>query len=280
MTTYVSTGGFKNQSCVSTAESFFASGIEAIELSGGVFDKFLRKRVDSLVSKGAKITLHNYVPLWPEPYVVNLASNDSAVFRQSVAHIKEMIRFSSDIGSEWYAFHGGYLLNPRPDDLGKPLNSAVISSYSDSMDRFKGAYKELLYYAELYGVNLLIENNVLSYENSVRFANNPLLLCEPSEIRSFFETFSDSNAGLLLDFAHFKVSGNSLKFDLLSGFRDIEPFIKGYHLSDNDGLEDSNQAFTNESWFTPLIGEKDYCVIEVYSDELNILSEQVRLIDK
>ena len=41
--------------------------------------------------------------------------------------------------------------------------------------------------------------------------------------------------------------------------------IGGYHLSDNNGLSDTNEKFSEDSWFWPYINKKiNYYTIEVY----------------
>ena len=45
----------------------------------------------------------------------------------------------------------------------------------------------------------------------------------------------------------------------------LKPYIEGYHLSDNDGLKDSNREFTKNSWFYNGLKDVKYISIEVYS---------------
>lgn len=280
MSIYVSTGGVKNQSCIRTAEMFYDAGINSIELSGGNYDPYFIEGLDKLIARGANLTLHNYVPYWPEPYVVNLASSDDTVYQRSIEHIRKSIELSAYIGSKWFAFHAGYLLNPKPTELGKPLSKMEIAPHGEYLRKFKKSYIELLPYAEEYGINLLIENNVLSRLNSVQFEKNPLLLCDPIEIAGFFNDIRNSNSGLLLDLAHLKVSSRSLNFNLETGLKQIAPFVKGYHLSDNDGTEDSNEEIDKNSWFMPYMDHQEYTVIEVYTDSIDKLVKQVKLIEE
>ena len=86
------------------------------------------------------------------------------------------------------------------------------------------------------------------------------------------------NVGILIDVAHLKVSAETLKFDKIDYLSKMKPFIHAYHLSDNDGTSDSNQPFTPNSWFWPYINRAlNYYTIEVYTEDLSLLSSQVQL---
>jgi sugar phosphate isomerase/epimerase len=88
-----------------------------------------------------------------------------------------------------------------------------------------------------------------------------------------------SNIGLLMDVGHLKVSSNSLNFNKGEGLKSLKKYIKGYHLSDNDGIFDSNNKIHKDSWFWDFIdGNQDYYSIEVYRFQTNQLCEQYKLV--
>ena len=90
-----------------------------------------------------------------------------------------------------------------------------------------------------------------------------------------------SNVGLLLDLAHFQVSANTLKFNKYENVKRLNKYIKGYHISDNDGRSDSNLAVTRDSWFWSIIKKDlDYYSIEVYDPNIENLVNQYKLINK
>ena len=58
----------------------------------------------------------------------------------------------------------------------------------------------------------------------------------------------------------------------------VSPWIRAYHLSENDGLSDSNKPVTKDSWFWPYIKKNlDYYSLEVYGNSPQELFEQLRL---
>ena len=108
------------------------------------------------------------------------------------------------------------------------------------MSRFIENVNELALFAEELGATLLIENNVLSYSNYHYFNENPFLMVNAEECIKVMNETPD-NVLLLVDVAHLKVSSNSLGFNKIQFLELVNSFIGAYHLSDNDGLSDSNE---------------------------------------
>ena len=129
-------------------------------------------------------------------------------------------------------------------------------------------------------IKILIENNVITIENYKKFKQNPLLLTHPDEIIKFFKK-CDKNVRLLLDVGHLKVSSKTQGFNLSKGHEMLKPYIEGYHLSDNNGLRDSNEEFTKKSWFyNKMKKDVKYISIEVYTKNLKKLKSLQNLIRK
>jgi hypothetical protein len=118
---------------------------------------------------------------------------------------------------------------------------------------------------------------VLSSKNSTEFTANPLLMCEPHECQKIMELLPGS-VKQLIDVAHLKVSANSLKFEPSHMFDLCHERIDGYHLSDNNGLEDSNKPFDEDSWFWPYLKpDVGYYSVEVYGSTPDQLLQQANL---
>ena len=111
----------------------------------------------------------------------------------------------------------------------------------------------------------MIENNVLSKNNLDNFEDNPFLMCDETECDEIIKN-TPNNVKLLVDVAHLKVSANSLKFNKENFLNHCNEFTGGYHLSDNNGLSDTNQKFDENAWFWDYIKkDKNYYSIEVYN---------------
>ena len=101
---------------------------------------------------------------------------------------------------------------------------------------------------------LLVKFTLLSfYFSSIKntfkkFNCNPVLMADVDDCLEVMKNTPD-NVGLLIDVAHLKVSSNVLKFDKINFLNKCDSWIKGYHLSDNDGTRDSNEIINNKLTF-------------------------------
>jgi sugar phosphate isomerase/epimerase len=274
---YISTGGFYDQPASETAKILYENGINSVELSGGCFS------VDNLdiilaLSKKINFQVHNYFPPPEKPFVFNLASLDSEIARLSNQHVLNGIKLGLDLDRPVYSFHAGFLLDPRVSELGKKILRRDLFDRKQSMEVFIDRLLALSEKARILGVELLIENNVISKANHVFFNKNPFLMAEADECQYVMEN-TPNNVNLLIDVAHLKVSSNSLGFDRVEFLKKCDPWIKAYHLSDNSGLSDDNQRIHDDSWFWPhLKCGLDYYSLEVYGESYGILCDQFNLI--
>jgi sugar phosphate isomerase/epimerase len=148
----------------------------------------------------------------------------------------------------------------------------------ECIDVFVNRVTRLAAIAEDAGISLMIENNVLSARNADEFSGNPLLMCDPDECHRIMGMLPAS-VRQLIDVAHLKVSANSLSFDAARMFDVCNERIAAYHLSDNDGLEDSNKPFRDDAWFWPhLMSDVGYYSVEVYGRTPDQLLQQVDLV--
>ena len=273
---FASTGGFSQVSASRTAQSFLENDITNIELSGGTFCPNQISELKKLTTL-ASFQPHNYFPPPRHPFVLNLASLDEHIYDASLKHIVNSIRICSELGAKYYSFHAGFLLDPKPSELGKKIQKRPLQDRHHSLSIFLDRLHDLSKIAALYGVHLLLENNVLSPGVFSEFSCNPLLMVEEKETLYIANTIP-SNISLLIDVAHLKVSASTLQFDRVHFLQSVSPFTISYHFSDNDGLCDSNSPFTGDSWFWPFIKKDlDYYSVEVYTENLNILLSQVLL---
>jgi sugar phosphate isomerase/epimerase len=276
-TVFVSTGGIREKSAIDTARSLFKQGISAVELSGGAF---LENQIDEILLLKNDITfqVHNYFPPPRQPFVFNLASSDPVLLQQSIEHVRSAVRLSAAVGRPVYSFHAGFRINPKVSELGQSLGNSTLRDRNSSLQEFGESVLLLAEEARSEGVTLLIENNVLNIRNFYTFGEDPLLLANPDEIRTFMNEMP-VNVGLLLDVAHLKVSGVTLGFNLINAHKMLMPWIRGYHLSDNDGTDDSNQIVTKDSWFWEVIKPGlDYYSLEVYNVPFQELVTQYELV--
>jgi sugar phosphate isomerase/epimerase len=274
---YISTGGFRDQTAAAVSAELLSAGIRSIELSGGLHSATLLSDLQALAAD-VHFQVHNYFPPPPDPFVLNLGSLDPEVGERSVRHVEQALEWSRALGGDRYSFHAGFLLDPKVDELGKRIPSRSLFDRDECIEVFVSRVSRLAELAARMGITLMIENNVLSARNAQEFSANPLLMCDPEECLEIMRLLPAS-VKQLIDVAHLKVSANSLKFDPSRMFELCGDRIAGFHLSDNNGLEDSNKPFGEDAWFWPhLKSDVDYYSVEVYGCTPAQLLQQANLV--
>ena len=273
---YISTGGFNKKSVIEVIQLLSKNNIKAFELSGGIFTDNLESKLKILSNK-FEFVVHNYFPPPKKPFVLNLASLNENIYQASVNHIKQSIKLASFIKSPFYSFHAGFLIDPKVQELGKTIKVNNLFDRDKSLKRFIHSIKFLSKYASKYKIKLLVENNVITKGNLSKFESNPLLMTDIKSTREIVENF-DENLLFLVDVAHLKVSANTLNFDSREYLEIFKDKIGGYHLSDNNGLVDSNKEISKFSWFWPhLRNDLNYYTLEVYDQNPKVLFSQLEL---
>ena len=273
---YISTGGF-NLPGYQFLEKYKNKKIY-IELSGGKFHKKNDTKIIKLRKKKLKYRLHNYFPPPKNPFVLNLASSNNKVLNLSLEHICKAIKLTSRIGAKYYSFHAGFLVDPMVDRLGKKFDLTKIQNRKKCLSNFRKNLLKVDAYAKSQNVKILIENNVVTKKNLNVFGQNPFLLTNPKEILYFFSKLP-KRIGLLVDVGHLNVSAKTENFDRVKALKKIGKFIRGYHLSENNGISDSNKKINKNSWFLDhLKNDLDYYTIEVYDKPFSFLNKQAELV--
>ena len=274
---YVSTGGFRGRTADEVAGELMRRGIKCIELSGGAYSETLLNDLQVL-AQNIRFQIHNYFPPPADPFVLNLGSLDPTIGARSIAHVEQALEWCGALGADRYSFHAGFLLDPKVDELGRRIPNRHLFNRDDCIETFINRVTHVAEIAQKSGIAIMIENNVLSAKNALEFSANPLLMSEPRECREIMRRMPD-NVKLLIDVAHLKVSAKSLGFNPAHMFDKCHEWITGFHLSDNNGLEDSNQPFTEDSWFwRHLKTDVGYYSVEVYGSSPDQLSQQVDLL--
>jgi len=105
-------------------------------------------------------------------------------------------------------------------------------------------------------------------------------LTNPDDIINFYKKLPKS-IGFLLDVGHLKVSSVSENFDLKDGIIKLNKITSGYHLSDNNGLEDQNKNFTMNAWFIKYLKKNlSYYTLEIYRTNLNKIYKTKSILEK
>ncbi len=194
---------------------------------------------------------HNYFPAPEVPFVLNLASKNTTIRQQSIAHCINGLHLSKKVGAPFFSAHAGFCIDPQPNDLGKQLSVNEPFDKNLHWDLFLHSINEILIIAKQLDVKFLIENNVIAKMNLTDTFENPLFCTDTNEILKLYHAINNTHFGILLDTAHFKVSANTLNFDLESGVEQIKQTLHCIHHSDNNGLLDTNDPLPLDYWFKP-----------------------------
>ena len=163
--------------------------------------------------------------------------------------------------------------------LGKKIKKTKLQDRKKTLQLFISRVSQIAKFAKKKNVEILIENNVISKKNFLEFNANPLLMTSDKEMIKIMKK-TPKNVNLLVDVGHLKVSAKTLGFNAIKTLKKIQKWIKGYHLSENNGLEDSNKAINSKSWFLKHLIKTDYISIETYIKSTKKLKKQMNLVNK
>ncbi len=279
MNIFVSSAALKNNSIAKVSKKFENAGIKNIEFSGGLYEEDVLKKLKKLQKK-QNILIHNYFPRPKKDFVLNLATANKFILKKTEAFIKKSILLCSKLNIKYYSFHAGFLIDPKIRMLGKKIKKTSIQNRDESLKRFILRTNKLARFAKKHNVELLIENNVLSKKNYLVFKNNPLLMTSYQEMIKIMKN-TPNNVNLLIDVGHLKVSAKTLKFNMKNTLSKVNKWVKGYHLSENNGLEDSNNFLKSKSWFLKILKTNvDFISLEIYSTNLKRIKAQVNFLKR
>ena len=251
---YISTGAFKTREVERILEICIHHGIHQLELSSGTrFSEEIATLVHRFYQNPMHYLVHNYFPPHKVPFVLNLASTGPGTLARSRGHCRTAIDLAATLGAPFYSVHAGAAMNASPDDLGKPQTHLIHSDVQRAYEIFVESVSSLSHYAASKGVRLLIENHVVAPFNLIEGENRFLFASTAKDILRLMTDVGSSNLGLLLDVGHLKVTARSLGFDPCKLVEEVAPYIRAFHLSDNDGKSDQNLPFDRKAWFMDLL---------------------------
>lgn len=278
---YLSTGLLEKKFTSDLVNHLHDLKIYNLELSSGPFEKNINNfLITQYKEKNNKFLIHNYFPVPKKPFVLNLASNKKKIRNQSIKLAKNAIQLSNKIGGKFYSFHAGFLIDPSVKSLGKKIAEKLkITPREIAIKNFIESVKILSLYAKKYGVNLLIENNVLTKKNYSRFNGDPFLLTEAKETNTIMSLLPN-NVHLLLDVGHLNVTSKTLKFDRVDFIKKCNKWIRGYQLSENNGLEDQNKLVKINSWFFKYLKKNKFYSLEIKLKDFKAAKNQINIVNR
>ena len=263
---YTSSCCVKTNKLEKAVEQLVLNGMTNIELSGGTeYNKNIIATLKSLQKTfNVNFIAHNYFPPPKEHFVLNMASLNDNVYSRSLEHYKRAIDLSAELGAKSYGMHAGFFINIATDQLGKRIRKSELYNKEQATERFCNGFNELKKFSG--EVELYIENNVFSYENSQEYSEStPFMMTCYSEYLQLKDMIEFK---LLLDVAHLKVSANTLGLDFDNELAQMAKYSDYWHLSDNNHLADENKSMKDEliMKLKRLPNRPKQVTIEVYED--------------
>lgn len=246
---YVSTINAGKRSLSESVLDLVESGFKRIEISSGHaydesaaawLEQYHRDRPD------VALMLHNFAPSSNDGLIINLSHRDPRERARVVDFLSERLRLSAKLGCDYYAFHAGFRV---PYEFGRKSYPAdEILDDEDAMSLFVRELRPLIEEAQALGIRLGVENHVVESGNE-----GNLILFDERGFDRLFESIESELLCLHLDVGHLKVSARTLSFDRDQLITRHASRIVGAHLSDNDGLRDTNHPFQADSWFVEAV---------------------------
>ena len=277
---YISSSCIKSDKIKDSILKIAGEGYNNIELSGGT--NYYYGYIDDLIDLKKKFNLnyiiHNYFPPPEDHFVINLASSCKDIYIESINHVIRAIELAKKLEINKIGVHAGFLVDPNVEELGRPISPKHFINKKDSIKRFCEAVKILQQKSG--NIKIYFENNVLSKINHNTFKRNIFLFTNYIDL---LELYKFVDFPIILDIAHLKVSCKSLKIDFEDQFRKLFNLSNYIHLSDNDGLTDSNHKINKNSDLFNFLKQFDFSnkivTLEVYNG-LNDLNSSFRLLEK
>lgn len=286
---FISSGAFEANTVSGVIDQALRAHCLNIELSSGLLLDLKPEDLISIKERlGLNVIFHNYFPRPENDFVLNIASNDEANRQRSISFIIDAINLARDLGVKFFSFHAGFCVDIPSSIIGDAraiklaVNHTLKTIDNDKIERhlalMTNSLELITRHAQKCNVEIALENNNLEQSLlNYKTGNSPLLLAVSEEIIYYLsEVF---NVGILLDVGHLKVSSATKGLAAMREFAELLPHASAFHVSDNNGLKDTNSAFGSNFEFLHAIREKNVrTVIEVYGQCGDDLKKMVNLL--
>jgi sugar phosphate isomerase/epimerase len=263
MNLYISTSAFAHRQISDIFSLCLKHGFDRVELGSTV--DYCPDVVDCMRQAHRRIQflIHNYFPPSESPFVLNLASTDMSINRRSIDLCRNAIDLAGEVESPFYSVHAGYAFDLKPEMLGDTEAQCQVDPIlqippEDAYERFVETITKLAVHAQSRGVQLLVENNVITQELALKKGKGILMLTCADEILRFFRDVNSPYVGLLLDTGHLNVSSRTLGFERMSFVDRLAGYIRGIHVHDNDGITDRHLPIESGSWVLDILRREEF----------------------
>lgn len=228
--------------------------------------------------------VHNYFPVPKKNLVVNIASLNENILKQSLKQIYSSINFCNKIGAKLYTFHPGFINDPvvnynkKNYDFSWNVKKINNFLYNKAVDKMYFSLEKIINYSKKNNVTIALETEG-SYYN-----HHNLLLQKPFEFEELSKRFKHNDIKINLNLGHLNLSSKKFKFDPYDFTKKISRYLVAFEMSHNNGRIDEHKPLKSNSWYWKLILDKKYnkCfkILELRNTNIPTLNKNIILIKK
>lgn len=259
---------------LSRLSQYLENGLCDVELGARVLVD--QDALAKLSEMKGRFLIHNYFPPPADPFVLNLASADASIRQRSLDFVSNALVLSARLSAPFYSVHAGFITDPTAFGTTSfifPMPTTRDESRF-AMRRFIESLGVVAKHVQQLGVQLLIENQPCSQE-----LRGKILLQTAAEFKELFQNLPSQNLGILLDTGHLNVSAHTLGLDRIAFVDQVAPYIRAFHVHDNDGMVDIHQPVQAGSWVLDILRRPEFAqlplVVEAKFKNVNELRDHV-----
>jgi sugar phosphate isomerase/epimerase len=225
--------------------------------------------------------VHNFFPpSKDDKFVINIASTNAGIKKNSLDMIISNIDFCKDIGAQLYTIHPGFLSQPVPktdfikNNYDFDFDKNYVSNKSEAFENMVKSLKKITNYANKKKIKLAIET-----EGSNK-KKNYLIMQEPNEYKRLFKEIP-KYLFINLNLSHTYFASNYLKFSMKSFIKLLHNRIVAIEISDNDGFNDQHKPLFNKSKYLPyldLLKKRIPVILEFRNAKLSDIKNSIKLV--
>jgi len=251
---FISTTFIKDQMPLKRAlDQINKSKIDCVEIGS---NHCYEENYDYVLEFPYEYIIHNYFPIPKKSFIVNIASLDENIRKQSVNHIKKAIDYCNKINAKLYTFHPGFISDPissNQDSKNYDFKWNVIDQNKTNFNNAKNnmfiSLDEITNYARHNNIPIAIET-----EGSFN-KKEYLLMQKPEEYIELMSKYSSDDIGINLNIGHLNLAANAFNFDKLKFVDLIQNYLVAMELSHNNGIEDQHLPLEKNNWYWDLIND-------------------------
>jgi len=256
--------------------------IDGIEI-GSTHKYETKKNLKKIIKNNKKkmLYVHNFFPpSKDDKFVINIASTNKSIKKNSLDMIISNIDFCKDIGARLYTIHPGFLSQPVPktdfikNNYDFDFDKNHVSNKSVAFENMVKSLKKIINYANKKKIKIAIET-----EGSNK-KKNYLIMQEPNEYKRLFKEIP-RNLFINLNLSHTYFASNYLKFSMKSFIKFFHNYIVAIEISDNDGFNDQHKPLFTQSKYLPylnLFKKRIPVILEFRNAKLSDIKNSIKLL--